>query len=82
MARKDVPDLLVCQAYSNYKRIGEWPMTFLKRLTGEPEKVIWRAMERSSERGFINYGVSLAFGWLTDKGEDLIARNGERPRIL
>ncbi len=32
------------------------------------EKLIWRAMEREESRGYIEYGVSLNAGWLTNKG--------------
>jgi len=32
-------------------------------VTGAPEKVAFRAMERAERRGLIEYGVSLATAW-------------------
>lgn len=37
-------------------------------LTHAPVKVVWAAMKREEDRGYIEYGVNLCFGWLTDKG--------------
>lgn len=50
-----------------------WPYEILAQWTGEPEKVCYRAIERASERGLIEYGVSLRTGWLSEKGKALLA---------
>ncbi len=45
----------------------------LIRLTGASRKVAYAAMERAERNGFIESGVSLRSGWLTDKGRELLA---------
>lgn len=81
MSRKDVTDEMVCRAVhaystamreSDYKARPPFPYETLSQLTGEPEKVCYRALERAYEHGMIEYGVSLRTGWLTDKGLALI----------
>jgi hypothetical protein len=80
MSRKDISDKQVCEAYAeaalqrgpNWDHPYEMPYEILHRLTGEPEKVCYRAMERAEERCYIEYGVSLRTGWLTDKGKELL----------
>ncbi len=51
----------------------EFADAVLQRQTGAPWKVIDAAMERASDRGLVDYGVTLRSGWLTDKGKALIA---------
>jgi len=84
MARKDISDKQVCEAYAEYRRIllGQpcfikWPYEILHEMTGQPEKVCYAAMERAHARGYVEYGVSLRAGFLTDKGMDLL--KGSRP---
>lgn len=79
MAMKDISDKQVCEAYVESKRQREeipyWyehPYSILMRTTGQCEKVCYRAMERACDRGFIEYGVSLRTGWLTDEGKKLL----------
>lgn len=80
MATKDITDKQVCEAYAEAERQRgpewendyEYPYEILMRITGEPEKVCYRAMERADERGYVEYGVSLRTGWLTDKGKALL----------
>lgn len=88
MSRKDVTDFMVCLAYYKYrdeinkafvpsKIFGmmpgvKWPYETLHKWTGEPIKVCYRAIERAYDRGYIEYGVSLRSGWLTDKGKELL----------
>ena len=40
--------------------------------TGQPEKVCIRAIERSSMRDLIEFGVSLRTAWPTDRGLELL----------
>jgi hypothetical protein len=72
---KDISDLEVCRAYAISKLGLRWPYDILMEMTGAPEKVCYRAMERASERGFIEYGMTLRSGWLTEKGKTLIEEN-------
>lgn len=74
MSRKNVSDLLVCKAYAIGKPFDDkWPYDLLEEWTGEPVKVCYRAMERANDRGYIEYGTSLRSGWLTEKGQQMIA---------
>ena len=41
-------------------------------MTGKSLKVCYRAMERAESRGFVECGVSLHTGWLTDAGIKLL----------
>lgn len=74
MARKDVTDIMVLEAYNlrELKIDNRWPYEILAEQTGQPEKVCWRAMERAEGRGLIDCGVSLRSGWITDKGRELL----------
>jgi len=77
MARKDISDLQVCQAYKKAKEVREtteevvWPDELLANWTGEPMRVCERAAERAAERGYLDYGTALYMGWLTDKGKEM-----------
>lgn len=55
----------------------EFADAVLQRDTGAPWKVVYSAMERASDRGLIDYGVTLRSGWLTDKGKALLAPKEE-----
>ena len=84
MATKDISDKQVCEAYLEYITVRDslayigiiaehqWPYEILQRVTGQPEKVCYRACERAERRGFIEYGTSLRSGWLTEKGKSLL----------
>ena len=79
MATKDITDKQVCEAYAQYDKLCtlnalniEYPNEILHRITGQVEKVCYRAMERAHERGLIDFGVSLRTGWLTEKGKELL----------
>jgi len=77
MARKDVPDWMVCAAYKESATIRNndiniWPYDILMKWTNEPEKVCYAAMQRSSEKGYVECGVSLRSGWITSEGEELL----------
>lgn len=85
MATKDISDLQVCLAYKecDYQRkqlMGKlirvpFPYELLSLWTGQPEKVCYRACERADSRGYIDWGVSLRSGWLSEKGYELIGNN-------
>ena len=85
MAMKDVSDFEVVLAYSQIKihddksfdektPIAErFALGILVKNTGQCEKVCFRCLERAYNRKLVDYGVSLRSGWLTDKGEKLLA---------
>lgn len=84
MARKDIDDLEVLAAYvvaeSNrldFSRGHEpvWPDQVLLQQSGQPENVVFAAMERAFDRGYLEYGVSLHAGWLTTKGAQYLDDN-------
>lgn len=87
MARKDISDLQVLQAYVDAEAARDarrqdplrraavvWPHQLLMERTGQCEKVCRAAMNRAFGRGLIDYGVSLHAGFLTDAGKALMAR--------
>jgi len=79
VSTKDVTDLMVIEAYRrseqergpDWRNDYRWPYEHLMETTGECFKVCYRAMERAASRGFIDYGVSLRTGWVTDEGKTL-----------
>lgn len=73
MSRKNVTDEIVCQAYAD-EATGRLRIPLLMERTGEPEKVVYRAMERAYGHGLIEYGLGLQWGWLTDAGKALLSR--------
>lgn len=86
LQRKDITNESVCRAYALYQLAMEkfgfnnvipsdcirYPYEILMNWFDLPFDVCWRAMERASDEGFIEYGVSLRTGWLTDKGKQLL----------
>lgn len=75
MARKDVPTILVLKAYEEYQKYrNEFPYEILSKWTGQPEKVCYRAMERDCAKGYIECGVSLRTGWLTEEGKEFLLK--------
>lgn len=70
-----VTNLQVCQAASITKLGLQFTLDILVSISGQPEKVCFRAMERAADNGLIEYGVSLRSAWITDKGKDLLTAN-------
>ena len=81
--RADLTDLMVLEAYiksDDFRRNTDkivWPEDIIHQNTGFPFKVIQRAMERVESKGFIEYGVSLRSGWLSDKGKEFVRNHPE-----
>jgi hypothetical protein len=46
---------------------------YIQRATGAPEKVIYAAMQREEDKGYLEWGVSLRTAWLTDSGKSKLA---------
>jgi hypothetical protein len=79
VATKDISDLQVCKAYQQYRDKGyQWPYELLEAETGQPFKVCWAAMERACDRGYVEFGVNLRGGWLTDAGKALLGEASGR----
>ena len=78
MATKHITDLQVCEAFAQMRsrreagELGVFVDDILHQQTGEHMKVCFRAMERASSRGLVDYGMWLRGGWLTDDGSALI----------
>lgn len=91
MARKDIPDSLVCLAHYVRDRYKDrrFPTTeallaaiapleknyaedWLMYWTGEPFKVVFRAMERAFDNGYLEYGTWLRGAWLEPEGKQLL----------
>lgn len=73
--RSDISDLEVCWA-AKVKSPREFITDVLAhRFPNCPAKVLYAALERASDRGLIEFGVSLRSGWLTAKGVELIRAN-------
>lgn len=49
-----------------------FPYERLAQETGQSEKVCFKCLERANDRGYIEFGVSLRTGWLTNKGKALL----------
>jgi hypothetical protein len=79
VSRRDITDQQVVKAYTEARGSGVWPYELLHQWTGQPLKVCLRAVERASERGLIEYGVSLRAGWLTEAGEELLKAESKGP---
>jgi len=45
-------------------------------ITGAPEKVAYSALERESDRGRIDYGVSIRTAWVTPSGYEFLKDDG------
>ena len=85
MSRKGkIEDITVLRAYKQYNDKPEYtgivdrPLfadEVLRRMTGQPWKVCWRAMERCEKKGYITVGTSLRSAWLSEKGEEALAKS-------
>lgn len=79
MATKDITDTQVVKAatvhWAIYKagvKNGPSTAAILSGMTGQPEKVCWRAVERAIRHGYLEHGVSLRSSWVTEKGKALV----------
>jgi len=75
---KDIPDCLVVLAY-DLRAVGwrlrqkvDAPLDLLAYWTGAPDKVCFSAAERALRHKLLDYGVSLAAGFLTKEGKKLL----------
>ena len=76
MKRQDISNIEVCKAYARYaKERKEWPYEILAKKFECEEKLAYAACKRASDKGLIEYGVSLRSGWLSEKGWDLLEQS-------
>lgn len=74
MKRKDITTKMVLSAYLESKKINKFPHEIIQENTGYPLKVIWSAIERDLDNDYIEYGVSMRTGWLTEKGLEYLTK--------
>lgn len=74
MARKNVTDAMVVEAYMLCRPRMLNPCFYLSEITGEHRNVCYRAMERTARRGYIDYGVSLRSGFVTPEGRAFLEK--------
>lgn len=79
MATKDISDAEVCRAFLDAHGSGVFADALLIERTGQPEKVVYRAMERANRHNLVEYGVSLRSGWITPEGRKLIGAPDRPP---
>lgn len=72
MARKDISDRQCCEAAQRQRAEKRLTSFILMEMTGQPEKVCERAIERAIGRELLDYGVSVRSSFLTPKGEALL----------
>lgn len=73
MKRSDIPTkavLRACHRFHNYNDSPPWIK--LMNQFNAPEKVVYAAMERDVNKGFLDYGVSLRTSWVTPKGYEYL----------
>ena len=73
VSRKDISDVQVCLACREAHMLrAARSIDILQHHTGAPVKVCRAAMDRASDRGLIECGVSLETSWVTDAGLSLM----------
>jgi hypothetical protein len=75
MATKDISDLQCCQAAANAGLAHTSTGRYLMQMTGQPEKVCYRAIERAISRGYLECGVGTWRAWLEPKGRCLLEQS-------
>ena len=69
MKRSDIPTVGVLSAVQCYRTTGKGNLIeLLMKMFNAPEKLVYSALERDEDRGFLEYGVSIRCCWLTRKG--------------
>lgn len=88
MARKHISDRTVClaafaQSILNRPNFLGRTYDFLRLLAPrEVPKVCERAIERAIDHGYLDWGVSVASSYLTDKGKDYVKEATEELAVL
>jgi hypothetical protein len=72
---KDIPDGEVLLAYErSSNENAPYPYIQLMEKYNCPFKVAYQKMQRLSDGNYVDYGVSLRCGWLTDKGKEALKK--------
>jgi hypothetical protein len=91
MARKDITDLMVVtavdaqwgrEAGTRRRLVEPRAVDRLMTDTGECEKVVYAALERSYDRGLIECGVNVAGSWLTPLGEAMLKASASTAKAI
>ena len=81
MATKDISDIQVCLVIkfrSSFRacmidaHLLPDTAELLEFTTGQPYKVCLSALKRTLKKGYTDYGSSLSYSFLTEKGEELV----------
>lgn len=71
--RKNIPTYVVLGVFSRPLEERYPADKTISDEIGAPQKVVWAAMERDCRLGYLEYGINLRGGWLTDKGKAALA---------
>lgn len=75
MAVKDISTITVLKAVHEFREKTKSSLPeYLTKITQQPSKVCLRALERELRNGYIDFGVSLNFPWLTQSGINFISK--------
>lgn len=78
MKTSDITTKIVLSAYNEYWKNQDLgneatpPIEFIMKATGCPEKLAYCAAERELNKDLIDFGVSIRWAWLNDKGKELL----------
>lgn len=67
------PKALDCLRIAEARELNKWEPLYVAMCSKYSEKIVTRKMLELSRRGYIEYGVSVRTGWLTDKGKLALA---------
>lgn len=74
-----ITDTQVLLAYQNSQIYREPVDEILMRETGLSEKECYAAMLRCAKKNYVEYGVSLRCGWLTQEGKNALNKSLYKP---
>jgi len=80
MATKDISDLQCCKAAAMQGQPHISTGDRLMQMTGQPEKVCYRAIERAISRGYLECGVGEWWAWLEPKGKELLEQSKQEAK--
>ena len=70
---KHIPMTDVLLAYEEFPyKSGAVDVLLAEKYPEAHPNVIWKKMEKAEEKGYVEYGFSLRYGWLTPKGEEYL----------
>lgn len=73
--RSDISTIEVLKACIERKQTKEFITDMLMQKFNVPEKVVYAALNRDNDNGYIDFGVSLRTAWATEKGLQLLRDN-------